>query len=258
MLVGAVVVPGSPLLVPGFAASDPLHDLRRAVAQTIDEVVAVCRPEAVVVIGAGTDHRTYPAGSTGSLGGLGLDVEVTLGGEARPGVPSRERQRGPLPLSLTIGAWVLARCAPALEPLSGAMAGIEVPEHEEPAACAAVGARLASEGRERTLALAVADGSAAITPSSPGMVRSGAAELDARIGQALASGEWDGIADVSPRQAGEAMIAGRAPLQVLAAAWDQPSSQPAMPLSFVEEAGLDVTYWVAGLVRADSPSTAPR
>ena len=97
MLIAAAVCPHPPVLVPaamGEAGSGPeLADLRAACAAAARGLVRA-RPGLIVVAGSGPSGRAYPWPSAGSLHRYG--VPWTTG----PGRPV-------LPLSLTVGTWLL-------------------------------------------------------------------------------------------------------------------------------------------------------
>jgi hypothetical protein len=101
VLIAGAVCPHPPLLIPaalGSAASDPPAELRN-VADAASRVVsglADARPDLIVVVGGGAAEREYGADASGGLHAFGVDVTVG------PGEPV-------LPLSLTVGRWLLER-----------------------------------------------------------------------------------------------------------------------------------------------------
>ena len=101
MLIAGAVCPHPPLLIPaalGSAASDPPAELRRvadAAARAVSGL-ADARPDLIVVVGGGAAEREYGADASGGLHAFGVDVTVG------PGEPV-------LPLSLTVGRWLLER-----------------------------------------------------------------------------------------------------------------------------------------------------
>jgi hypothetical protein len=101
MLIAGAVCPHPPLLIPaalGSAASDPpavLRSVADAAAQAVSGL-AGARPDLIVVVGGGAAEREYGADASGGLHAFG--VGVTVG----PGEPV-------LPLSLTVGRWLLER-----------------------------------------------------------------------------------------------------------------------------------------------------
>ena len=97
MLVVAAFCPQPPLLVPGVGAgaSEELGELRGACAAAVGSLADV---DLVVVVGAARRVGPFPEQAWGSLRPYGVPVDVGSG----PGAPS-------LPLSLTLGRWLLER-----------------------------------------------------------------------------------------------------------------------------------------------------
>ena len=214
MLVAAAVCPHPPLLVPQVAAgaAPELDDLRQACDRALDALAAV-DPEVLVVVGGGTRTRRHPPGSAGSLRRYGVDVEVSLGaaapgGPGGPGSPAAPT----LPLSLSIGAWLLTRSG-----LRAATVGWEVASDAPTDDCRALGERLAAEA-DRVALLVMGDGSARRSPQAPGYEDPRAAAYDAAVVQALADGDGEALLVLDPAESAELMAAGRAAWQVLAGA----------------------------------------
>jgi hypothetical protein len=127
MLIAGAVCPHPPLLIPaalGSAASDPPAEMRKVSAAAALAVsgLAGARPDLIVVVGGGAAEREYGAGASGGLHAFGIGVTVG------PGEPV-------LPLSLTVGRWLLERagilaCDEAPDPEAGLVgAGTGLP-HE--------------------------------------------------------------------------------------------------------------------------------
>jgi hypothetical protein len=139
----------------------------------------------------------------GSFAGYGLPLAVPLaGGDGPP----------ELPLSLTVGAWLL-RDRPAAPPRSGqavaATAGTT--------SCLALGAALADRAARVGL-LVMGDGSACRGEKSPGYADPRAEPYDAGVAAALAAVDVRALVDLDPLVSTELLAAGRAPWQVLAGA----------------------------------------
>ncbi|WP_206184704.1 hypothetical protein [Thermoactinospora rubra] len=99
MLVAAAVCPHPPLLVPELAgAAAPELDGLRAACLAAVEALWSAGPEVLLVVGAGPRTESYGRHAAGSLKPWGVDVRV---GEGDP----------VLPLSLTIGRWLLHQAA---------------------------------------------------------------------------------------------------------------------------------------------------
>lgn len=214
MLHGAVVVPAAPVLVPQVAqgAAPELSDCRAAVLAALDEVLghraqgAGCDApvQRVVVVGPGASTRRHAPGARGSFRSVGVDLEVATG--------VHDPHAAPLPLSLTIGAWMLGCVGWVGETL-----GVEVAETESPAVCSGLGSGLADESG-RTVLLVMADGTARRGPSAPGYTDPRSIGYDDGWIDAVASVDVGALAGLDVALAQDLMMAGRAPLQVLAGA----------------------------------------
>lgn len=99
MITAVAFCPHPPVLVPEVApgAAPELDDLRAACREAITRVAAPGR--ALVVVGAGSMSRAHTPQARGTLAGYGVPLVVPLGSD-EPGPVE-------LPLSLTIGAWLL-------------------------------------------------------------------------------------------------------------------------------------------------------
>ncbi|MEO3774323.1 hypothetical protein [Micromonospora sp. B9E7] len=228
-LVAAAVCPHPPLLVPevaGFAAAE-LDDLRAACDTAVRRLLAV-GPDSVVLLGTGPVTGPIRTPATGSLQpwGVDLDVPLVLGQPDRGAV---------LPLSLTIGAWLLARheappqasappasppqssAPPASAPQSSAppVAAVQVAADAGPAELAALADEIVATG-ERVALLVLGDGSACRGEKSPGYDDPRALPYDQRVATALAEADLDVLLDLDPVLSTELKAAGRAPWQVLA------------------------------------------
>jgi len=108
VLIAAAVCPHPPVLIPaamGAAGDGPeLADLRAACAAAARGLVRA-RPDLIMIVGGGPAGRTYPWPSAGSLHRYGVPWST---GPGRP----------VLPLSLTVGTWLL----------TGTLAATGVPE----------------------------------------------------------------------------------------------------------------------------------
>jgi hypothetical protein len=166
-------------------------------------------PGLIVVVGPGGRDAVHEEGATGSFRGHGVPLDVTLGG----GEPRGEEEGARLPLSLTVGAWLLARSA-----WRGPVRAFEAATTGEPATRAAHGAGIA-DWADRVGLLVMGDGSARRDLKAPGYLDERAAPLDARISAALASGDAEGfLAGLDARTADDLMVSGRPAWQVLTGA----------------------------------------
>ena len=194
-LLAAAVVPAAPLLVPELAGGSAALDeqLRSRVRAAVRDLLA--GPGDLVVVGSAP--TTGPVTGTWDWSGFGV---ARRGGDG-PG----------LPLALAVGAWLLDEVDPALPRELVGVAG-----SADPAACAALGARLAADRPVRLLV--VGDGSACRTEKAPGHLDPRAEAFDLAAERALRDGSPDGLLALDPGLAGELLCAGRAPWQVLAGA----------------------------------------
>jgi hypothetical protein len=160
------------VLVPQVAgrAAAELDDLRAA-ARTAIRRIAPAGTQ-LVVLGAGEERREFGAATRGSLAPYGVALEVSLG-EDGPGPVL-------LPLSLTVGAWLLRD---ALGPGSGAVGRGVGPEPGGPVGVPDAPVAL----------LVMGDGSARRSATAPGYLDERAAGYDAGVAAALAAGDPDGL-----------------------------------------------------------------
>jgi hypothetical protein len=198
VLTAAAVCPHPPLLVPEVAgaAAAELDDLRAACDEAVRRVLAT-GPDRLVVVGGHVATREYGTEVAGSLAAYGLDL--TIG----PGEPV-------LPLSLTIGRWLLSRAgAPAwFWGVDAAAAAAE---------CIELGRALAAAG-ERVALLVMGDGSACRNAKAPGYLDARAGPYDAAVARALGRADAAALAALDPELSRELRAAGRAAWQVLAGA----------------------------------------
>ncbi|MFJ3901187.1 hypothetical protein [Streptomyces sp. NPDC090025] len=208
MLVAAAVCPCPPLLVPAVAAgaAPELTDARTACSDVLG-VLAASRPDRLIVVGPAEEgaRGVFPAGSTGSFAGFGVDLTVRLGSG-----PGGDR---PLPASLAVAGWLLERADWADAPVEG----LGVGEPLEPARCAEAGRGLAASA-DRVALLVMGDGSACRTLKAPGYLDERAEPFDAAAARALGAADTAALLALDADLAYELKAAGRAPWQVLAGA----------------------------------------
>jgi hypothetical protein len=161
----AAVCPHPPLVVPEVAPGtvDELDDLRAACADAVAALLSA-GPQRIVVVGAGDLVHDVDETAGGTLEGFGVDV--------RAGGPDLV-----LPLSLTIGAWLLD-------------------------AAGWTGTRTYSTGRPQVdhdaALLVMADGSTTRSEKAPGFLDMRAEPFDATIASALAAGDADALIALDP------------------------------------------------------------
>ncbi|MCT9932923.1 class III extradiol dioxygenase subunit B-like domain-containing protein [Planotetraspora sp. A-T 1434] len=202
MLVAAAVCPHPPLIVPELAgaASFELDDLRAACDSAIRSL-AEARPDLLVVVGGAERSARHPADASGTMRPWGADVRVGAGEPV-------------LPLSLTIGRWLVERT------LAGVLPDLRfeaIAADASPGDCVALGREIARSA-DRVALLAMGDGSARLTEKSPGYLHPLAAPYNRMLGDAMASAEAGRLLEIDPAVAEELWVGGRAAFQVLAGA----------------------------------------
>ncbi|MFF0173566.1 hypothetical protein F4558_003856 [Micromonospora profundi] len=217
-LVAAAVCPHPPLLVPEVAgaAAPELDDLRAACETAVRRLVAA-NPDTVVLLGAGPASGPIRPPATGSLQPWGVDLDVPL-------VPGQPDRGAVLPLSLTIGAWLLNQHAAsqpnhhaASLPAGARVTAVQVTADAGPAELAALAEDVAAAG-DRVALLVLGDGSACRGEKSPGYDDPRALAYDKRVATALAGADLDGLRGLDPGLSAQLKVAGWAPWQVLAGA----------------------------------------
>jgi hypothetical protein len=205
----AVVLPHPPLLVPELTgeARAEVADLRGECGEALTEVrqLLVTDPSIpVVLLGAGSTTRRHPATAWGSLAGFGPPLDVPT---MHPG------GRPCLPLSLTIGRWLLEESGIVTSPILQEI-DLSIPSGES----ARLGEELATATPEGSVWVVLADGSACRSPKSPGGLDPRAGPFDRAVGAALATGDAAALCCLDRGLCDELLVGGRVPLQVLGAA----------------------------------------
>jgi hypothetical protein len=211
VLAVAAFCPHPPLLVPAVAAgaAPELDEVRGACRAAIDRFTA-CGVEEVVVLGAGERSGTARAGERGTLAGFGVPMSVSLGtGELGTGEDPGEAR---LPLSLTIGAWLLRESGYA-----GVVRGRVVAADSLPADLRSLGERIGSWPGVTGL-LVMGDGSMSRSAKAPGYLDPRAACFDRSVVEALRAVDLEALSTLDPELSAELGAQGRAPWQVAAGA----------------------------------------
>ncbi|MFI6067969.1 hypothetical protein ACIA47_22270 [Micromonospora sp. NPDC051227] len=205
-LVAAAVCPHPPLLVPEVAgsAAPELDDLRAACDTALRRLLAT-DPDIVVLLGTGPVTGAIRTPATGSLQPWGVDVDVPL-------VPGQPDRGAVLPLSLTIGAWLLAR-----HDTRPPVTAVQVAADAGLAELAALADEVGAAG-DRVASLVLGDGSACRGEKAPGYDDARALPYDQGVAAALADADLDALLALDPVVSAELKAAGRAPWQVLAGA----------------------------------------
>lgn len=226
-VLAAAFCPHPPLLLPELVGDTgtELTTLRDACAAVITSIAASGSP--IMVLGAGSEGREYAGDAGGTFAPWG--VERAVGGKGSPG----------LPLSLTVGAWLLDRAG---VPLAGrtyrSLPPTPAPVRESD------GVSPGSERADAFTLLVMADGSASRTPKAPAGFHDQAAAYDRDVAAALRSGDPVALeAAADPTVAG-AVAAGGATTWRTAAGWVADQG-PARAELLADEAPYGVGYFVA-------------
>jgi len=201
----AAVVPHPPILVPALAAGAAvlLAPLLAACDAAVTGLLEHA-PSMVVCVGSGRRTIRRRPQDWGTLAGFGVAVEA----------PSRHPDGPPdLPLSLTIGRWLLERSG-----WSGAVLMQEVAGTEPAQDCVQLGSRLAAQAGPQAVWLVLGDGSNRRGPKSPGFDDPRAPGFDAAVTRAFATADLDALIGLDCVLAAELGVAGRSAWQVLAGA----------------------------------------
>lgn len=236
MLVAAAVCPHPPVLVPEMAgeAAPELDAVRAACDRAIGHLAGA---DVLIVVGGGARTRSYGTDAYATLRPYGLDW-------TSPGGPEGDAEA--LPLSLTIGHWLLER------------RGFEAGAHYQavafdagPEECLALGRGLA-ESAARVALLVMGDGSACRSEKAPGYLDERALPHDEGVARALGTADAAALAALSPEVSRNLRAAGRAAWQVLAGAADGAAGLAGDLLA--HEAPYGVGYFVACWSRTGRPA----
>lgn len=197
-LVAAAVCPHPPMIVPEIAgsAAHELDDLRTACDSAVRRIVA-SGARSLVVLGDGASTIDYESSVRASFAPWGLPA----GGAGDP-----------LPLSLSVGVWLVNRALG--QKISCRLATVAADETVD--RCVALAGRIGADSPWGLLVLG--DGSARRGIKAPGYDDPRAQPYDERVARALATADLDALLGLDPGLSAELMAAGRAPWQVLAAA----------------------------------------
>lgn len=210
MLISAAVCPHPPLLVPAMAggAAPELDGLRAACDAAVGRLAAA-RPDVLAVVGGAPDTAAFGDGAYATLRPYGLPW-------TSPEVP--DDGAAPLPLSLTIGRWLVERAAGPEAPGTDVRVRYRsVAFDARPEECLALGRELAGSAG-RVALLVMGDGSACRSEKAPGYLDERAGPYDAAVARALGKADAAALAALDPGTSAELRAAGRAAWQVLAGA----------------------------------------
>jgi hypothetical protein len=218
VLVAAAVCPHPPLLVPeamgaaggrGGGMSEVLAACDAAVAG-----LAAAEPDVIVVVGGARASAVYDGSAAGSLREYGVSYAVGAGEPV-------------LPLSLTVGSWLLRRAVlgtgggPGAGPARpGGLLWLQAVARATPVPeCLRLGAEIARQA-PRVAMLTMGDGPARRAVGIERAADPAADGYDAEVAAALARADPARLARLAPSLDDELMVAGRAAWQVLAGAAD--------------------------------------
>jgi hypothetical protein len=232
MLIAAAVCPHPPLLVPEVTGvhgpgADELSRLRAACREAVTVLLGAA-PDLLVVVGGAGHTAEYPPAAGGSLCDFG--VPFTVGADPV------------LPLSLTIGKWLL----PGADPGGPPAAWWGIASGAATADCLNLGEKLAALA-PRVALLAMGDGPGRRARGVPGAADPGADRYDDQLTTALAAADPGALAALDPRCDEELFVAGRAAWQVLAGAASGAAFSADLRYA---AAPFEVSYYVATWVRA--------
>lgn len=196
MILGAAFLPNPPVLVPAVAsgAAGELEPLRRASSHALLRVYTDGTRRLVVLGPAETSAMHSPV-ARGSLSGYGVSLDVHLGSPGCGGAVE-------LPLSLTVGAWLVGQ---ALGPSTGAVGFSVGPDFVVSRAAV----ELLALAESAPLALVVmGDGSARRSTTAPGYLDPRAEPFDATVAAALRRGDGEALADLDETLGAELLAAG--------------------------------------------------
>lgn len=218
MLIAAAVCPHPPLLIPaamGAAANDPPAALC-AVGDACDVAVsalAAADPGLIAVVGGGPADKEFGLDAGGSLSAFGVPVTV---GKGEP----------VLPLSLTVGRWLLGRAGiwrvqdGRGEGQRGRGPQLLLQAVDQRAAagdCLKLGAAIAGRA-PRVALLVMGDASARRAREALEAADPRAQDYDDEVAEALAAADARWLGRLDPVLDDELLVAGRAAWQVLAGA----------------------------------------
>jgi hypothetical protein len=212
----------------GAAGDAQIMRLRSACGAAVGGLAAA-RPDLIAVVGGADQTAEFQASAAGSLRRFGIPFTTGSGEPV-------------LPLSLTVGGWLVRRFLPAVPGQEPWRLQLRAVRQSMPTAqCLRLGAELAARAH-RVALLIMGDGCARKVTGVPGAADPAAETYDAEVAAALADADPGRLAALDAALDGELMVAGRAAWQVLAGAADGRSLRGRLLFA---AAPLDVSYLVA-------------
>jgi hypothetical protein len=240
MLVAAAVCPHPPLLIPeATGGSGPGEEELERLRTTCHAAVAALRGAAadvIVVVGGAERTGDYPPDEPGSLRDFGVPFPA-----GRDGMGAANS--AVLPLSLTIGMWLLTRPAAGRAAASGELRAVwwGIAADASTEECLELGEKIAALA-PRVALLVMGDGPGRRARGAPGARDFAADRYDAEVAAALAAPSPRALAALDPARDDGLFIAGRAAWQVLAGAAGQDDFDATLDYA---AAPFEVTYFVA-------------
>ncbi|MFI0368315.1 hypothetical protein ACH35V_10560 [Actinomadura sp. 1N219] len=233
MLVSAAVCPHPPILVPAMAgeAAPELDALRAACDEAVRPLLG---GDALIVVGGAPETRRYGPDAYATFQPYGL--AWTSPDDPKDGTEA-------LPLSLSMGRWLLDRQGAGGDVRYQDVRYQAVAFDASPAECLALGRDLA-ESAGRVALLVMGDGSACRSEKAPGYLDERAGPYDEAVARALKDADAGALAALDPELSRQVQAAGRAAWQVLAGAHG-----PGADAARADAARPDVAR--AGAARAD-------
>lgn len=214
-------------------------ELASGAAPELDPLRAAC-DAAVRRLAASGARSLLVVGSDSLTVDYSSPVRVSF---SRWGLPEPPGEPPSLPLSLSVGAWLINR---AFVPVSAVTRRfVAIAEGASAQECAELARRVAPEGPWALLVMG--DGTACRGTAAPGYDDPRALPYDQAVEQALATADLAALRGLDPALAAELMVAGRAPWQVLAAAAEGGTWRAKLEYS---DAPYGVAYFVASWERA--------
>jgi hypothetical protein len=190
-----------------------LDDVRAACWSALDDLRSAS-PDVLVVVGPG-ESTADEAPRAGSFAPYGVDLTVALPGQDdAPAAADAPGAEATLPLSVSVGAWLLQR-----DGWDGAVSAATVASDAADGDCVDLGRRLAGRA-DRVALLVMADGSPLRADTTPHALRARARAYDTALGEALRDGDPQRLLDLDAALAAEVGSPGRKALRVLAGAAD--------------------------------------
>ncbi len=162
--------------------------------------LAAADPDVILVVGGAATTAAYGGSAAGSLRAYGVSYAVGTG-------------EAVLPLSLTLGSWLLRRAGLGSDPVRLHAVAQVTPVAD----CLRLGAELARQA-PRVAILAMGDGTARRAVGIEGAADPAAERYDAEVAGALAQADPARLARLDPALDDELVVAGRAAWQVMAGA----------------------------------------